>query len=217
MKLGVYGGTFDPIHEGHLAVARAAKEAHDLDRVLVVPAACPPHKRGAKASDSHRLAMVELALRGEKGLVPSDIEIRRGGTSYTVDTLRELGADHPGAEIFLIVGGDSVVDLPLWRSVAEIFARARIVAVDRPGHEVRFDPERFPAVPRERLEQAERDRVRMEPHPASSREIRARLARGERDVPYLPPLVREHIERHGLYGEADDRGEQAPSMPSSSC
>lgn len=201
MKLGVYGGTFDPIHEGHLAVARAARRAHGLDRVLFVPAARAPHKGGAEASERDRFAMVELAVRGEEGFVASDLEIQRGGTSYTVDTLRALRRTEPGAELFLIVGGDSIADLPGWKSVAEIFSLARVIGVDRPGHEASFD-ERFAGVPRGLLERAERDRVRMEPCPASSRDLRARLHRGERNVSFIPPAVLEYIGEHGLYGSA---------------
>src|ERR1041385_5693690 len=142
-RLGVLGGTFDPIHRGHLAMARAARAAHGLPLVLLVPAATPPHKRGDLTAVEHRLAMARIAATGEKGIEVSDIEVRRGGISYTVDTLAELAGDRPRVELFFVIGEDTIPELPYWKDAARILALARVVAVNRPGHHRSFEAALF--------------------------------------------------------------------------
>ena len=199
-RLGVLGGTFDPIHLGHLAVARAARAAHSLSRVLLIPADTPPHKRGDLTPAEHRLAMVRLAAASEPDLEASAMEIARGGVSYSVDTLAQLALEAPGAEVFFIIGEDTVAELPSWKDSPRLFDLARIVAVNRPGPRLSFDRARFPRVPPEALERCERDRVRMEPMDLASRDIRRMIAAGEPFEKLLPPGVAEYIRKHRLYG-----------------
>ena len=199
-RLGVLGGTFDPIHLGHLAMARAALAAHSLSRVLLVPAASPPHKHRELTDPRHRLEMARNSARADPRLEVSDIEVRRGGISYTVDTLQELLKDHPRSEIFFILGEDSIPELPLWKDAGRIFEIARIVAVNRPGPRHRFDPATFPTVAEEVLRRCEGDRVEMAPVPIASRDIRGAIPAGKPFEHLLPPGVGEYIRRHGLYG-----------------
>ena len=133
MRVGILGGTFDPIHEGHLAAARGAMDCADLDRVLFVPSATPPHRGPAVADAEQRIAMARLAIAGEPRFEVADIEVRRGAISYTVDTLRELQRLHPGDELFLILGWDAAKLLPSWREPEEVRRLASILVVTRPG------------------------------------------------------------------------------------
>jgi len=151
-RIGVLGGTFDPVHLGHLASAREIAEAYDLERVLLVLAARPPHKRGDDAAPvDSRWQMLNLAVReaaareaADGVLEPCDIEIQRDGPSWTVDTLRELGALHPGAELFLILGIDAYEEIDTWSRPGEILSLASIIVTTRPGREF---PQGAPLVP----------------------------------------------------------------------
>jgi len=133
VRVGVLGGTFDPVHRGHVALAKAALQCASLDLVLVVPAGEPPHRGQPKASAADRLEMCRLALAGEERIEVSDIELRRPGASYTVDTLRGLQAERPRDELHLILGWDAARDLRSWKERDEVLRRARLVIVDRPG------------------------------------------------------------------------------------
>jgi nicotinate-nucleotide adenylyltransferase len=133
LRLGILGGTFDPIHVGHLAVAKGAIECARLDRVLFVPSAQPPHRAAALASAEDRLAMTKLAVEGEPSLEVSDVEVRRGGRSYTVDTLDELRRARPDDELFLILGWDAARLFRTWHEPERVAALASVVIVDRPG------------------------------------------------------------------------------------
>ena len=192
MTLGVFGGSFNPPHVGHLAVAEACAEAAGLDRVLWVPAATPPHKRGdpALAPPETRLTMVRAAIAGNGRFEASDVEIARGSVSYTVDTLRQL-ADG-GADLALVLGGDSLRGFPSWREPDEIARLARLVVYRRPGDGVDAGS----------LTDRLADRVELVDGPlldVSSTELRARIAAG-RTVRYLvPDAVRGVIEAEGLY------------------
>ncbi|HVR76522.1 MAG TPA: nicotinate-nucleotide adenylyltransferase [Planctomycetota bacterium] len=199
MKLGILGGSFTPIHNGHLAMADAVRRAHGLDRVIFVPAGRPPHKRADLAPPADRLEMVRLATKGREGVEASGIEIERPGTSYTVDTLEAFRALHPGAELYFIIGEDSVPELPGWREPARILELARIVAVNRPGPPTTFRAEAFPGVPRDVIDRLEKDRVHMPPSPVESTRIREAVARGETISGSVPGAVEAYIRRHGLY------------------
>ncbi len=135
MKIGLLGGTFDPIHTGHLGAASAAADCAGLDRVIFVPSAEPPHRGAAVASAEDRLAMCRLAIEGEPLFEVSDVEVRRGGRSYTVDTLRELRARLPGDELFLILGWDAAKMMPTWRDPEAVLDLATVLVVSRPGTE----------------------------------------------------------------------------------
>lgn len=199
MKLGVLGGSFNPIHNGHIAMAEAVKRAHGLDLVLFVPAGCPPHKGADLAPAEDRYRMVLLAIDGREGFAASDIETARPGVSYTVETLLELRRLHPEAEIFFIIGEDSIPEFSGWREPERILDLARIVAVNRPGRRASFRPEDLPRVPRERIDQLERDRVTMEPCPLESRILREDVRRGCSLAGNVPLPVAAYIERRGLY------------------
>jgi nicotinate-nucleotide adenylyltransferase len=200
MKLGILGGTFDPIHNGHLAMARAAKLAKGLDRVLLIPSFLPPHKPEVWAPAEHRLAMVRRAVEGENVLEASDLEVRRGGISYTADTLEELTRLHPGAELYFILGQDSIAELPRWRRLPRLLELARIITISRAGQNHTFLNTPFPGVPPEVLRRCEEDRVYMEPVPVASREIRECISAGKPFEAYLPRAVSEYICAHELYG-----------------
>lgn len=184
MRLGVFGGTFDPVHVGHLAIAHAALESVPLDRVLFVPARRSPLKdRGPVASAEDRLAMLELAVAGEPRFSVSRAELEREGPSYTVDTLERLAGED---QLFLIVGTDAAAEFARWRSPDRISALATLAVAERPG---------APAIAAD---------ARMVPFDAprlniSARELRARAARG-RSLRYLvPEAVWRYIEHRGLY------------------
>jgi nicotinate-nucleotide adenylyltransferase len=205
VRIGIYGGTFDPPHRGHLAVACAARDRLALDRVELVPSHIPPHRRPTAAPDLDRLAMVALAALGERGLVPSPRELRRGGVSYTVETLRELRAEEPAAELFLVMGADSYDDLPTWSRSDEIQRLAHLAVLPRPGSAgvaaVRpaDGPRLRPAGEAPPPGGLAVYRVEMEPLAISSREIRRRLGAGEPVEPLVTPAVLGYIGRRGLY------------------
>lgn len=187
MLTGVLGGSFDPIHHGHLILARAAREELGLDRIVFVPANRSPHKADTKpATPEDRWAMVNLAIRGERGFEASDTELRRPAPSYTVDTLRELGGQYPGDEFTLLIGADNVAGFATWREPEEIRRLARIAVLDRAGQTaVRHD---WPVVRRV--------------VDISSTDIRARVAEGC-SIRYLTPdSVCGYIESHRLYRHA---------------
>lgn len=192
LRIGVYGGTFDPIHRTHLAIARAALDHAQLDRVLFVVSAAPPHKQAdVYAGPEDRFQMVQAALADEPRMEVSRLELDRKGLSFTADTLRELQAAHPGAELFLIVGYDALLDIPNWHHPREILSHARLLAAPRPGA-------RLP-VPRDLA-----GRYEMLPFTeseVSSTEIRARIAAGQDARDLLPPAVERLIREKSLYHE----------------
>ena len=189
-RLGLLGGTFDPPHLGHLAAARSARRELDLDRVLLVVANDPwqkaPRRRVTAAED--RMAMVEAACAGVDGVEASRLEIDRGGPSYTVDTVRELGRLHPGARLLLLVGADVAGELDTWHDVDELSGLVTLVIVDRGGIDRVDDP------PGWRVE-----RLRIPALDVSSSELRDRLATG-RSVDFLiPEAAILCMARLGLY------------------
>lgn len=194
-RIGILGGTFDPIHNVHIDIARAALHFADLDKVLFMVSARPPHKRGEYvATADERLAMVEAALANEPNMEASRLELDREGPSYTVDTLRVLHEQYPGAKLFLIVGLDSLADLPAWKDAEGILAQAHVLAVPRPG-----DIDVPPAM---------QDRYTMLPFPAideSSTEVRDLLAKGEDPEGRVPAAAAELIRQRKIYhGDPSD-------------
>ncbi|WP_412067135.1 nicotinate-nucleotide adenylyltransferase [Rubrivirga sp. IMCC43871] len=190
---GIFGGSFNPPHVGHLAVAEACAQAAGLDRVLWIPAATPPHKQDdpTLAPEAARLAMVRAAVEGNPRFAVSDIEIARRGVSYTVDTLRQLAADGAGP-LALIIGGDSLAGFPSWREPQAIVDLARLVVYRRPGDGV--DLGALPGWLASALTVVEGPSLAV-----SSTELRGRIASG-RTVRYLvPDAVRALIEAERLY------------------
>ena len=143
MRLGLFGGTFDPIHLGHLILAEQCREACGLDRVWLVVAGSPPHKPGGRTAVGHRLEMARIAIAGHPAFAVSDIEATRPGPHYSVETLESIRRDHPGDDLFFLIGADSLADLPTWREPERIAQLATIVVVNRPGIE-EVDPARLP-------------------------------------------------------------------------
>jgi nicotinate-nucleotide adenylyltransferase len=133
VKLGILGGTFDPIHNGHIAAAEAAIECGGLDRVLFVPSAHPPHRPPSVASPQQRLEMCRLAVKGDERFEVSDLEVVRTGPSFTVDTMLALRSQRPSDELFLILGWDAARLFKAWREPTKVASLARIVVVGRPG------------------------------------------------------------------------------------
>ncbi|HKW58342.1 MAG TPA: nicotinate-nucleotide adenylyltransferase [Candidatus Dormibacteraeota bacterium] len=186
MRIGILGGTFDPIHLGHLAAARAAMECADLDRVLVIPTGVPPHRAPTVAGASDRLEMSRLATAGDERFEVSDMEVRREGASYTVDTLRELHGLHPKDELFLILGWDAAKLMGSWHEPDEVRRLARVIIVTRPGSG-------SPTATSEIL--CER------PTPdISGSALRRAIAKGELIEDRVPEAVVRYIAKRGLYG-----------------
>ena len=204
MRVGIYGGSFDPVHIGHLIVAECCREQARLDRVLFVPAAEPPHKQGRTlAEGSHRAAMLDLATGGHPAFAVCRAELDRGGISWTVDTLRGLAAVHPRDSLHLILGPDALAGLADWRDPRGIIALAEPLAVEREGVD---DVERIlGASPLPGLLGVERAgrivaaRVRCPAIGIRSTAIRAAVARGESIRYRTPAAVERYIETHGLY------------------
>jgi nicotinate-nucleotide adenylyltransferase len=193
-RLGLFGGTFDPPHLGHLALAEWAREQLHLDRVVFMPAGRPPHKRGAPVTTAvRRIAMTRLAVRGNPAFQVSTLEARRAGPSFTVDTLRDLSALHPGARLYLLMGADSLEEFSSWHAPREILRLATLAVAARPGRSRRAGRRTTRASAIVRL-----DNPGIE---LSSSAIRAR-ARAGRSVRYLvPDAVAAYIVRHRLYRE----------------
>ena len=211
MRLGVMGGTFDPIHIGHLVTAEEARCQFTLDRVMFMPSARPPHKTGVPHSPaSDRLKMVELAIKGNPNLEVSDIEHTRGGLSYTIDTLRELRREMgPDSELFFITGADAILEILTWKDPEELLSQARFIAATRPG----FELEKLrDALPRHNSEGADAlESVYSMEIPAlaiSSTDIRQRAADGRPFRYLVRDSVWEYIIANGLYtkGERDGSG-----------
>ena len=202
MRLGVFGGTFDPIHVGHLAAARAAMDCTHLDRVLFVPSAQPPHRAAASAPAEDRLAMARLAVEGESDFEVSDIEVNRGGKSYTVDTLSQLHRLYPGDELFLILGWDAARLFRSWREPDQVSNLASVVIVARPGTDAPQASElAATGIPPARVIKC------MVPTPdVSSSDLRRGLAAGEPVTGRLPPAVERYIASRGLYRDNRDVG-----------
>jgi nicotinate-nucleotide adenylyltransferase len=201
MRLGILGGTFDPIHYAHLAIAEEARVQLGLDRVLFVPAGQPPHKPHMSITPvEHRLSMLELALASNSHFAISHVDLERPGPSYTVDTLVLLQAQWgPEAELHLIVGADSLLEMHTWYRPRRIADLAHLVVAPRPDHPLdlsdqalsllgRSHPVRFIQVPLLAI---------------SGSDLRKRVREGSSIKYYLPEEVESHIRRHQLYRETE--------------
>ena len=189
MKLGLFGGSFDPVHLGHLLVAQAAIEELGLDHLFFIPAAQSPFKpENQPAPASARLQLLRLALAGKTNCEIDDQEIRRGGVSYTIETVRDYAKRFPKAELFYLIGADNAAKLPEWREAKELARLAQFVVTPRPGE----TPVNFPAPFRGR-------KLKGFPLAVSSSEIRARVKAGLPVEPLVPPAVAEAIRAAKLY------------------
>jgi nicotinate-nucleotide adenylyltransferase len=217
-RIGILGGTLDPIHCGHVGAASAALNALALSKVLVIPSHVPPHRTSRPvASAYHRFAMAALAVTAEPGLAVSDDELMIDGPSYTVETLERLHAKGLAAsQIFFITGADAFADIATWKRYPEVLNLAHFVVVSRPGHALDALGERLPALG-DRMRRAGAAangasdpfiHLLEAPTPdVSSTIVRDRLRRGEPITGLVPPLVEAHILKHGLYQVEQSHGE----------
>lgn len=200
MRLGIYGGTFDPVHYGHLLLAEQCREQCALDEVWFIPAHQAPHKQGTPGTPGKaRAEMLDFAVAGFPQLKVSRREIDRGGTSYTVDTLQQVHDEDPSREIFFLIGADSLDDLPTWREPGRIADLATIVAVNR-GDRPLPDPQRL----RQHLGEAIAARLTTVAMPGidlSASDIRRRVREGRSIRFMVPRAVEAYIAEHGLYRE----------------
>lgn len=195
MKVGILGGTFDPVHIGHLVLAQAALEQLALDEVLFVPAGEPWRKAHRAISDAeHRVAMLRLAIAGNDGFGLSDIELRRDGPTYTADTLASLAGERLDDAFWFIVGADALTDMPNWHEPERIVRHAMLAVAPRDAQEVNVAALNIDGLTADRIAQFDAPRLAI-----SSTDIRERIASG-RSVRYLvPDGVRAYIEEHKLY------------------
>ncbi|MBM3295037.1 MAG: nicotinate (nicotinamide) nucleotide adenylyltransferase [Candidatus Aminicenantes bacterium] len=213
-RVGLFGGTFDPVHKGHLRAASAAVGRFGLERMHFIPSAIPPHKRATDmASAEDRMAMVELAVRGRRRFVPSPIEVRAGATSYSVVTLDEFRREAPGARHFFLLGVDAFCEIETWREWRRLLDLCRLIVVARPGAPLAaarraVEPSLRSAFaevgPSVRLGEAflEAHRIFLFPIdalPVSSTEIRRRVRDGLPIRGLVPPAVECYIHRENLY------------------
>ncbi len=195
-RLGILGGTFNPPHLGHLICASEAADQLDLERVVLMPVAAPPHKEVPDdPGPEERLALCECATTGDARLVVSRLELDRGGASYTVDTLRALHLSDPEDDLTFIVGGDQALGLPTWREPREVLRLAALAVAERSGVARRDIVERLDGLPTDRVRFFDMPRLDV-----SSSAVRRRVAAG-RTIRYLvPDAVAEQIAERGLYG-----------------
>jgi nicotinate-nucleotide adenylyltransferase len=219
-RIGLFGGTFNPIHNGHLRAATSVREGAGLDTVVLIPAAIPPHKRSREIAPAHdRLEMVRLAATGLENTLVSDVELVRSGPSYTIDTVRHFSQQfNADARLFFIVGCDAFFEIDTWKNFEDLLASIPMIVLDRPtGHDSPRDSffQTMSAFLRTRISEGylpDEDGLSFS-HPCrqtvylypgemldvSSTQIRQRIGRGETLTGELPPSVEDYIQRKGLY------------------
>lgn len=224
LRLGLLGGSFNPVHNGHLAIASQAREALELDRILFIPTSHPPHKpTGSLAPAQDRYEMVRLAIASDPTLAISDVEIRRQGKSYSIDTIRlvqqEYGAQ---TQLFFLIGIDAFLDFPSWRDPLTLLTLCRFVVLSRPGLSFRSlsTVPLLPPIPFTSLADLDAGRIsrieaplgtqgliclKLPPCPISASDIRSRIRQGLPTANLLPPLVESYILQHHLYQEGCNR------------
>lgn len=195
-RIGLMGGTFNPIHNGHIAVAEAAQKQAQLEQIIFLPSGTPPHKHTADTiSREHRLNMVQLAVEGHPGFQVSDYEIRSGRVNYTAETLQYFLTRYPADTFYFIIGADSFRDLPLWKDYTSILQMVTLIVVSRPGIDKTALLSRFrgdePAPHMLFIPNVQQE--------VSSSMLRAYARDGKCLTPYLPAGVAHYIQQHGLY------------------
>ncbi len=199
-RFGIFGGSFDPVHLGHLQLAQQCQQQGRLDEVRFLPTATQPLKtNGPVATSADRCAMLQLALADEPTWRVDRLEIDRGGLSYTVDTLRQLHEDYPKAELFFLMGADSLHDFPKWREPAEILALATLLVVARAGEPAPHFQQLAPWCSPEHIAAMESLLVKMPAMPVASSTLRQRIAQGKSIEGEVPVGVAQYIRDHRLY------------------
>jgi nicotinate-nucleotide adenylyltransferase len=193
MKIGIFGGTFDPVHCGHLQLAQYARSQFSLDKVIFVPAYQSPHKKNIPllTSPQDRYEMARLAIEGEPFLDLSDCELKRKGVSYTLDTLSEFEKKYPGAEFFLIMGKDAFEGLDTWHRAAELKKKVRFLVAKRENHEIHTP------------KGARVEWIKMPLCPISASGIREAVKQGKRVGDTVPPKVFQYIRKRSLYEQTE--------------
>lgn len=191
MKLGVFGGTFNPVHNGHLVAAQEVREKMNLSEIIFIPSAYPPHKvEDDLASSTHRLNMLKFAIDSTPYFSISTLEIDRGGKSYSVDTMRALRKNYgKKAELFFILGIDAVAEIFTWKDVNEFLKMCELIAVNRPGLSLKDVSKKLPSI----------HIVSVTPIGISSSLIRSRIKEGKPITHLVPEKVEEYIKKYRLY------------------
>ena len=220
MRIGLFGGTFNPIHNGHLRAALEVKDGFELDQIFLVPAAMPPHKKKGQLADAaDRLAMINLAVEGDAGLMVSEVELNRSGASYTIDTVHYFKKILPGGtEIFLIMGLDAFLEIDTWKSYRELLDEIPLIVIARPNAEysdtcsgwktldsylkTKISPKYTFKKSKGRYTKPRKNPIcifNKTPLDISATNIRKMIKQGK-SIPYLvPPKAAEYIKRKGLY------------------
>lgn len=203
-KIGIIGGTFDPIHYGHLIAAEWAKDELNLDKIIFIPAANPPHKELQEILDEkYRYLMVSLAIKDNKNFTISDHEIQRGGKSYTIDTLKHFKKVYPNSELFFIMGFDSLLSLPTWKDVEGLVELCTFIVATRPGYTLDQNDNIY-----DKLPSGIGDKVVFLEIPEieiSSSLIRERVRKGKSIKYLVPEAIEKYIYDNNIYGEENDK------------
>ena len=197
-RISLFGGTFDPIHNGHLHIARSFADELDLESVILLPAGDPYHKITPRTPAHHRLAMAEIAAQADSRLAVSDCDIVRQGATYTHDTVQIFRQHFPAAELWLLIGMDSLLQLHTWHRWQDLVRQCRIAAAPRPGSNLAQAPAPLQTWLAEALPQGRLHILQAAPLPISSSQIRQQLAT-EHSSPNISPEVLSYIHQHQLY------------------
>lgn len=203
-RIGILGGTFNPIHMGHLIMAEKTCQRHHLSKIIFIPAYMPPHKYVKDLTEAHhRYEMIKAAISGKNRLEVSDIEIKREGKSYTIDTVQGI-LHHYGedSEIFLIMGADSLNELELWKNIKRLSQLCHFVIINRPGFKTEASARLVEIIGSDNILDMGKLKIEIAPVEISSTEIRKRLNDGVEIKGLVPECVEAYIKEHGLYSSA---------------
>lgn len=201
-NIGLFGGSFDPVHNGHLHIARAFADETACDSVIFLPAGNPYHKHGRRADAVHRLAMAELAVAGDERFAVSDADMVRSGATYSIDTVQIFRQHFPKAQLWWLMGMDSLMQLHTWKNWQSFVRQTHIAVAARTGDSLAAAPKELHDWLGSALAQGSLKLLSAQPYAVSSTQIRAAVAGGNSTADWLPEAVAEYIRKHGLYREA---------------